>query len=46
MIGSCLPVCVRLGVKVVKGVKSTDDNEGRAIPMSERGNRVLSKVEI
>ena len=38
LIGSCLPVCVRLGVKVMKGVKSTDDNEGRAIPMRECAN--------
>ena len=35
LIGSCLLVYVRLGVKVMKGVESTDDNEGRAIPMRE-----------
>ena len=36
LIGSCLLVLVRLGVKVMKGAKSTGDNEGRAIPTGER----------
>ena len=35
LIGSCLLVGVRLGVKVMKGVKSISDNEGREIPMRE-----------
>ena len=35
LIGSRLLVRVRLGVKVIKGVKSTGDNEGRAILVRE-----------
>ena len=35
LIGSCLLVCVRLGVKVMKGAKSTGDYEGRGITMGE-----------
>ena len=48
-IGFCLLFCVHLGVKVVRGGKSTSENEGISDSygrMSERGNRGLSKVEI